>query len=273
MLECVINISEGRRLDIVDRLAEIGGAIDVHTDGDHNRSVFTCIGELRPRLLAESAVVMVDMRGHDGVHPRIGAVDVVPFVPLGDLTMDDAIGARDLFAEWFSEAIGVPCFLYGPDVARPRSDEPGRTLPDIRRDAFADLVPDFGPAAPHLTAGACAVGARPPLVAYNVWLDGNDLATAQTVARELRGPAVRALGLQVGGAVQVSMNLIDPLAVGPADIVDAIADRASVSHTELVGLVPDAVLRATPTDRWQELDLSADRTIEARVAERDLNQS
>ncbi len=273
MLECVVNVSEGRRLDIVERLGELGGALDVHTDADHNRSVFTCVGEMRPRLLAEAAVMMVDMRGHDGVHPCIGAVDVVPFVPLGELTMEHAIGARNLFAEWFSDAIGVPCFLYGPDVARPQSDEPGRTLPDVRRSAFVHLAPDFGPPTPHLTAGACAVGARPALVAYNVWLDGHDLGTARDIARHLRGPAVRALGLQVGDQVQVSMNLIDPLAIGPVDVVDAIADRAAVSHAELVGLVPDAVLRATPADRWQELDLSVDRTIEARVAAQGLSES
>lgn len=273
MLECVINVSEGRRLDIIERLAEVGGAIDVHTDADHNRSVFTCVGELRPRLLAESAVMMVDLRGHEGVHPRIGAVDVVPFVPLGALTMEHATGARNLFAEWFAETIGVPCFLYGPDVPRPGGDDLGRTLPDIRRSAFVDLAPDVGPQAPHLTAGACAVGARPPLVAYNVWLDGADLTTARQIARDLRSPAVRALGLQTGDQVQVSMNLIDPLTVGPVDVVDAIADRAAVSRTELVGLVPEAVLAATAAERWIELDLAADRTIEARVAACQLSES
>jgi glutamate formiminotransferase len=192
------------------------------------------------------------------VHPRIGAVDVVPFVALGSTPFARAVEARDAFAAWAGSALSLPCFLYGPE----------RSLPDVRRGAFTSFPPDAGPPAPHPTAGACAVGARPVLVAYNVWLAGAGLDTARAIARSLRGPAVRALGLQVGpGAadVQVSMNLVDPAAFGPAEAYDAVRAEAPVARAELVGLVPRSVLEATPQDRWTELDLAEDRTIEARA--------
>jgi glutamate formiminotransferase len=131
-----------------------------------------------------------------------------------------------------------------------------------------DLAPDTGPATPHPSAGAAAVGARPVLVAYNVWLAEPDLATARAVAADLRGSAVRTLGLAVGDRVQVSMNLVAPLEVGPAQAADAVAERVAVAGCELVGLVPEAVLAAVPEARWAELDLAADRTIEARLARR-----
>lgn len=268
MLECVINISEGRRLDVIDRLAEIGDALDVHVDADHNRSVFTLIGEERPRLLAEAAVVMVDLRGHDGAHPRLGAVDVVPFVPLHGSTLDDARLARDRFGTWFGQELGVPCFRYGPE----------RSLPEVRRRAFVDLAPDFpdpgdvavdaAPIGPHRTAGATAVGARPLLIAYNVWLRDPDLAAAKALAREIRQPGVRALGLQVGEGVQVSMNLIDPRDVGPATVYDWLAERIPVERAELVGLAPAFTLEAIDPDRWDQLDLAPERTIEGRLAQR-----
>jgi glutamate formiminotransferase len=149
----------------------------------------------------------------------------------------------------------LPCFLYGT----------GRSLPDVRRDAFRTIAPDTGPDRPHRSAGACAVGARPVLVAYNVWLDDRDLALARAVAARVRGPAVRALGLQVGDGVQVSMNLLAPDEVGPAEAYDKVAASARVERAELVGLLPRAVLLAVPASRWVQLDLSEERTIEARV--------
>ncbi|MFN8018179.1 MAG: hypothetical protein U0P45_08655 [Acidimicrobiales bacterium] len=140
-----------------------------------------------------------------------------------------------------------------------------RTPNEVRRQAFASLVPDCGPPAPHPTAGAMAVGARGVLVAYNVWLAEPDLALARRLAAELRSPSVRALGLQVGGDVQVSMNLIDPAITGPGEVVDAIGAQARVARCELVGLVPRWVLEAEDPARWDELDLGEDRTIEARA--------
>jgi glutamate formiminotransferase len=138
----------------------------------------------------------------------------------------------------------------------------------VRRRAFRDLPPDVGPDEPHPTAGAVAVGARGVLVAYNLWLASADVDLARAIARELRGPAVRALGLAVDGHAQVSMNLIDPDAVGPADVYDRVSALTHVARAELVGLAPRAVLDATPESRWEQLDLAPDRTIEARVAAR-----
>ena len=257
MLECVINISEGRDLTAVERIGRAAGPalLDVHTDPDHHRSVLTVVGPDAARAIAAATVITVDLRHHQGVHPRLGALDVVPFVPLGSSTMDDAVAARDALAGWIGDVLGVPCFLYGPE----------RTLPEVRRRAFVDLAPDLGPPAPHPTAGACAVGARPVLVAYNLWLAEPDLDRAKAIARDLRGPAVRALGLDVGGEAQVSMNLVDPASVGPADVYDRVAAVAPIGRAELVGLVPEAVLHAIAPDRWAQLDLAADRTIEWRA--------
>jgi glutamate formiminotransferase len=257
VLECVVNVSEGRSGDVLaDLAAAAGGALlDLHADPDHHRAVLTLAGEEAPRAVARAAVERIDLRTHAGAHPRIGAVDVVPFVALGATPPDAAVGARDRFARWAADELGLPCFLYGPE----------RSLPDVRRGAFGTLAPDTGPPRPHPTAGAAAVGARPVLVAYNVWLAEPDLAAARRLAAALRGPAVRALGLAVGDAVQVSVNLVDPLAVGPAAVHDRVAAEVAVARAELVGLVPAAVLRAVPRHRWAELDLAEDRTIEARL--------
>ena len=258
MLECVINVSEGRDPDVLAHLASVAGPdlLDVHTDADHHRSVFTLVGEHAPRRLTEAAVAAIDLRRHTGVHPRFGAVDVVPFVPLGDATLSDAVRARDDFARWAAATLDLPCFLYGPD----------RTLPDVRRQAFRSLAPAFGPPTAHRSAGACAVGARGLLVAYNLWLAEPDLAKAKAVAAAVRSGPIRTLGLAVGDEVMVSCNLVEPLTVGPAAAWDAVAAHTEVAHAELVGLVPEAVLAATPRDRWVELDLAPDRTIEARLA-------
>jgi glutamate formiminotransferase len=262
MLECVINISEGRRHDVIDHVAAAAGShlLDVHADPDHHRSVLTIVGEAGARAVTAAAVEAIDLREHTGAHPRLGAVDVVPFVALDPTPPADALAARDRFAVWAGSELGVPCFCYGPE----------RTLPELRRRAWHDLAPDTGPAVPHPRAGAIAVGARPPLVAYNLWLRAPDLALARRVAGELRGPGVRALGLAVGSHVQVSMNLIDPLAVGPAEVYDRVAARTGIARAELVGLVPAAVVEQTDRARWAELDLSPDRTIEGRASARGL---
>lgn len=260
MLECVVNISEGRDPDLLAALVDAasGDVLDVHRDGHHHRSVLTLVGEDGPRRLTAAAVERLDLRTHVGVHPRIGVVDVVPFVPLAGSTMADAIAARDRFCAWASDRLDLPCFAYGPE----------RSLPDVRRQAFSTLAPTSGPAAAHPTAGAIAVGARPLLVAYNLWLAEADLDAARAIARELRSPAVRALGLAVGDAVQVSMNLVDPMTVGPGEVWDAVADRVAVARAELVGLVPEAVLHRIRPERWHQLDLAEDKAIEARLSRR-----
>jgi glutamate formiminotransferase len=205
------------------------------------------------------------MRTHRGVHPCLGAADVVPFVAL-DGPLDQVVSLRDDFARWAGQDLHLPCFLFGPE----------RSLPTVRSEAFRSAEPDTGPRTPHPTAGAAAVGARPVLVAYNVWVVGPDdgaasaLTLAREVARTVRGSAVRSLGLPVGNKAQVSCNLIEPHAVGPAQVYDMIARAVtelggSVDRAELVGLVPADVLAAIPQYRHRELDVSQDRTIEARL--------
>lgn len=262
MLECVVNISEGRNRDVLQQLvaACADDLLDVHVDPDHNRSVFTLLGSDAPRRLTRQAVELLQLETHQGVHPRLGVVDVVPFVPLDGSTMDDAIVARDAFANWVSSELLVPCFLYGSE----------RSLPDVRRDAWTLLQPQCGPSIPHLTAGAICVGARNYLVAYNVWLNANaSESSAREIARAVRGDGIRTLALQVGDQWQVSMNLIEPERIGPDIATDRVIDMArqhhvAVDHCELVGLIADSALKKISPDRWNELDLSAEQTIEFR---------
>ncbi len=277
--ECVINVSEGRDARVIAAIARAGGRnlLDIHSDPDHHRSVLTLGGPLdavesSARSVVSEAVARIDLADHRGVHPRLGAADVVPFVGLGPEVpaMVAAVGARDRFARWAADRLGLPCFLYGPE----------RSLPDVRRNAFSRLEPDTGPLVPHPTAGATAVGARPVLVAYNIWIAGGsaDRAEAVSVARAVsgavRGPGVRSLGLAVGAGAQVSLNLTDPASV-PIDVVhDAVATEVEargchVVRTELVGLCPVAALLAVPRHRWAELDLGEPHTIEARLEEMD----
>ncbi|MGH9102378.1 MAG: glutamate formimidoyltransferase [Acidimicrobiales bacterium] len=259
-LECVINVSEGRDGAVLDALAAAAGAtlLDLHKDADHHRCVLTLGGpavEEAARRVATTAVATVDLRRHSGAHPRLGSLDVVPFVPLDGAPLAGALEARNRFARWAADELGLPCFLYGPE----------RSLPEVRRRSFAALAPDTGPPRPHPSAGAVAVGARPPLVAYNLWLVTDDPAVARSLAAELRGPHVRSLGFSLGSAVQVSFNLLSPSEVGPMQVYDAVSSRTGVARAELVGLLPSAVLDAIPPERWHQLDLAADRTIESRL--------
>ena len=263
MLECVANVSEGRDRSVIDALARRAGAhlLDVHCDVHHHRSVFTLAGpqvEDVAQQVAREAVSRIDLRSHMGAHPRMGAVDVVPFVPLAGSSLDDAVAARDRFAHWAGAELGIPAFLYGPE----------RSLPEVRRSAFSALAPDTGPAKPHARAGAVAVGARGVLVAYNLWLAPSiTLPRAREIAQAVRGPHLRALGLAVGSRVQVACNLVDPLILGPGAAFDAVAAHAEVAEAELVGLLPATVLHAVPRARWPGLGLDASRTIEARLAQ------
>jgi len=266
VLECVINVSEGSSEVVLDGLRAAGGRslLDAHTDRHHNRTVLTLAGpdvESAAHAVTALGVSTIDLRNHAGAHPRLGAVDVVPFVPLEGSTMADAVSARDRFASWAANELGVPCFLYG--TVRP--------LPEVRRLAFTSLAPDVGPSAPHPTAGAICVGARPVLIAYNVWLvPGTDVTVASEIATGVRGQTVRALGLDLEGMAQVSMNLVDWQVVGPADAFDAVSSLATekgtqVSAAELVGLLPEAALLAIPERRWAELGLARPKTIEVAL--------
>jgi glutamate formiminotransferase len=264
VLECVINISEGRRLDLVAAIGAAAGEhlLDVHTDAHHHRSVLTLAGpavEAAAFEVVVEAVAHLDLREHEGgVHPRLGVADVVPFVPLSGSTMADAVAARDRLADRITAELGVPCLPYGPE----------RTLPDVRRHGRDEVEP-------HPTAGICCVGARPVLVAYNVGLGPPaTLDDAHRIAGEVRSPTLRTLGLAVGGEVQVSCNLIEPSTTGPDAAFDAVASRAPAGvalRAELVGLVPASVLAAIPAARHPQLDLSPSRTIEARLSQAGLD--
>ena len=262
VLECVINISEGRNIDALRQLAAVcdDDLLDVHFDPEHNRSVFTLTGVVAPQRLTKLAVQLLQLDMHQGVHPRLGVVDVVPFIPLDESTMHDAIVARDEFAHWASSELSVPCFVYGAE----------RTLPDIRRQAWTNLQPQCGPDVPHSTAGAVCVGARNQLVAYNVWLDiKTSEKDARSIAQSVRGDGIRTLALQVGNHWQISMNLIDPNRVGPDVAADRVIREArqhnvEISRCELVGLISQHALNKISEQRWVELDLSTERTIEFR---------
>ena len=260
VLECVVNVSEGRDATLLGELAAAAGEdlLDVHSDPFHHRTVLTVVGTDAPRGIARLAVERIDLSVHTGVHPRLGAVDVVPFVPLAGSRMDEAIAARDEFGRWAAAELGVPCFFYGPE----------RSLPALRRGAWTTIAPDAGPGAPHPTAGSICVGARNLLVAYNVWLAEPDLTLATRTAALIRGPRLRALGFAVGDHVQVSMNLVDPRLLGPAVAYDLVASHAAPARAELVGLITDEVLAAVPPRRWTELDLGPQRTVEARLRAR-----
>lgn len=260
MLECVVNVSEGADIAVLTalRTATSADLLDVHSDVDHNRSVFTLMGTDAPRRLTTAAISQLSLPHHQGVHPRLGVVDVVPFVPLGESTMHDALRARDDFAKWAATELGIPCFLYGPE----------RTLPFIRKNAWTSLMPDEGPHTPHPTAGAICVGAREPLIAYNVWLQGVSLQRTREIATLVRAEHIRTLGLQVGDFTQVSVNLVSPTIANPIHVVDAVKQHTTIHHCELVGLLPEEILHAIPQDRWEELDLAEDRTIESRLQRR-----
>jgi len=277
-LASAVNISEGRDTAVIDLIAEACGdlLLDVHRDEDHHRSVLTLAGEMNELLrslhaLIRTAVRSLDLSRHAGVHPRFGVVDVVPFTPVGHNDLTPAIEARDRLAIWAGAALEVPCFLYGP-----MPDSGSRSLPEVRKGAFGTMLPDTGPDHPHPSAGAIAVGARGPLVAYNLWVSGLTLAETRVVARRVRNRRVRALGLATGRATQVSCNLIEPNAFGPADAYDLVAatlsEGAFIERAELVGLVPTAVLDHTSEERYEQLGLSAADSLEARLDDRSLRK-
>ena len=281
-LESVPNFSEGRDRATIDAIAAAldGHArlLDVHADADHNRSVFTLVGEeaqLIDALLAGIAVAAerIDLRRHEGAHPRIGAADVVPVVPIvpGDLQRARACAAS--LGERIGAELGLPVFVYDPPARGPAFYRRGDLA---ARLASGELVPDFGPAELHETAGGVILGARRPLIAFNVNLRGDVVAAREIagVVRESGGgfPGVRALGLELPsqGLVQVSMNVEDWEAAALHDIVDRIRGEAgarglTVAGSELVGLMP-AGAAATAAGAMLGIDgFDASRLLELRL--------
>ncbi len=295
LVECVPNFSEGRRPDVVaairDAIAAVSGAtiLDVSSDTSHNRTVLTFVVTAEQAVAAAFAGIakareLIDLTKHQGEHPRMGATDVVPFVPLEGSTMEDCVALARQLGERVGRELEIPVFLYERAATRPEREN----LADVRRGEFEGLrdeigknparTPDFGPNRIHPTFGAVAIGARPFLVAYNIYLGpATNLAAAKDAAKAVRGSSgglryVKGLGLEVDGQAQVSMNLVDtektPLHRA-FDVVKAEAATHGVSPTwsEIVGLVPERVLFETAAHHIQLRNFTTDMVLERRVRE------
>jgi glutamate formiminotransferase len=292
IIECIPNISEGRRPDVIAAIVEETRrtgvrVLDHSSDASHNRSVLTLAGDapaLKKGVLAlfAAALPVIDLRTHRGEHPRLGAVDVVPFVPIEGVTMAECVALAREVAEAVAERFGVPVFLY-----EEASDNPARkNLEDIRRGEFEGLAakmaqtgwaPDFGPAQPHPSAGASVVGARMPLIAYNINLNTDRLDVARKIAAAIRHSSgglryVKAMGVKVEdrNLAQVSMNLTNyektPM-FRVFEIVKREAARYGVTilESEIVGLVPSAALTATAAFYLQLERFSREQVLEEKL--------
>jgi glutamate formiminotransferase/formiminotetrahydrofolate cyclodeaminase len=293
LIECVPNFSEGRRPELVakirDAIAAIDGVavLDVSSDHSHNRTVMTFVAPVEKAVDAafagmKAAQGVIDLTKHSGEHPRMGATDVVPFIPLEGTTMEDCIVLARTLGERVAKELQIPVFLYERAATRPDREN----LADVRRGEFEGLrdeigknpnrVPDFGPNKIHATAGATAIGARPFLVAYNVYLgDKHNVQVAKDVAKAVRGSSgglryVKGLGLEVDGQAQVSMNLVDtdktPL-YRAFDMVKMESEARGVSPTwsEIVGLVPEKALFDTAARHIGLRNFSPDMVLEHKV--------
>ncbi len=298
LIECVPNFSEGRRPEVVEEIVravrQIDGVtlLDHSRDETHNRSVVTFAGSAEPVVRAATAAVgraleLIDMTRHTGAHPRIGAVDVIPFVPIGTTRMEEVVDLARRFGEQIAKLFELPVYLYGEAALRPER----RRLADVRRGQYEALReelgvnlernPDYGPARLHPRGGAAAVGARKPLIAFNVNLDTDDLALAKRIAHTIREssgglPAVQAMGVLLENPgerrhAQVSMNLVDWESTGIARVVREIRrlareSGADVHHCELIGLAPTAALLEVVADALRLRSFSSDQALELRLA-------
>src|SRR2546423_295480 len=295
LVECVPNFSEGRRPEIIaairDAIAGVEGVaiLDSSSDLSHNRTVITFVAPVEQAVEAAFAGIrqaqeLIDLNHHTGEHPRMGAADVVPFIPLEGTTMDDCIVLARSLGERVGRELQIPVFLYERAATRPDREN----LADVRRGEFEGLreqigkdatrVPDFGPSRIHPTAGAVAIGARPFLVAYNVYLGpATNIQVAKDVAKALRHSTgglryVKALGLEVDGQAQVSMNLVDtektPLFRAFEMVrLEAAAQGVSATWSEIVGLVPERALLETAARHVQLRNFSTDMVLERRVGD------
>lgn len=293
IIECIPNVSEGRRREIVDGIAAAIRAVpgvrllDYSADASHNRSVFTLVGDVEPVAAAvlaifDRAVAEIDLRTHKGEHPRIGAVDVVPFVPIEGCTIADCVALAKRVAEQVSGTYRVPVYLYEDASANPLR----KNLEDIRRGEFEgiagkmkskDWAPDYGPAVPHPTAGASVIGARMPLIAYNINLNTDRLDVAKRIAAAIRQSSggyryVKAAGfkLEDRGIVQVSMNLTNYEKTPISRVFETVkreAERYGVSilESEIVGLIPAAALHAAAEYYLQIAGFKAEQVLENRL--------
>ena len=293
IIECVPNVSEGRRPEVVAALVQAVRSVDGirmldhSSDPSHNRSVLTLAGEALPLKaailsLVGSAIEHIDLRQHRGEHPRLGAVDVVPFVPIEGVTMADCVALARETASEVASRFQVPVFLYEDAATSPAR----RNLADIRRGEFegldakmtsADWAPDFGPAHPHPSAGAVVIGARMPLIAYNINLATDRLDVAKAIAKTVRHssggfPFVKAMGiaLEDRGIVQVSMNLTNYQETPMYRVFDAVrreAERYGVAilESEIIGLTPQAALVSSAEHYLQLARFSSSQILEHRL--------
>jgi len=280
IIECVPNFSEGRSEHVITAIAEVIDAVKdvellhITSDVDHNRTVMTFVGSPDGVMeAAYNAIVLasklIDMKQHKGVHPRIGATDVVPFIPIEGVTMDDCIRIARRLGQRVGDELGLPVYLYENAAVRPAR----RSLSVIRRGQYEELqkkiveaehYPDYGPAAMG-SAGAVTIGARKPLIAYNVYLTSDDVEIAKKIARAIRGSSggltgVKALGLFVNGRAQVSMNLTDYENTPIYRVMELIRLEAEklgtgIYESELIGLMPQDALLQTAAWYLQLPDL------------------
>jgi glutamate formiminotransferase/formiminotetrahydrofolate cyclodeaminase len=288
LVECVPNFSEGRDQATIDALraalAGVAGVhlLDVQADASHNRSVFTFVAPPAAAALAALAAMRVatqriDLTKHSGEHPRMGATDVVPFIPVSGIAMEECVALARGLAERVGQELQIPVFLYARAATRPERV----LLPEVRKGEFEGmreraLEPDFGPPRVHPTAGATAIGARPFLVAYNVYLDTRDVSIAKDIAKQIRTssgglPAVQASGFEVDGFAQVSMNLLDIDITPPATVFRAVKALAAksgvdVKKSEIVGLIPERAIVGAANAALQLPD-AADHSLEAKIRE------
>ncbi|MBI5183750.1 MAG: glutamate formimidoyltransferase [Nitrospinae bacterium] len=294
LVECVPNFSEGRREEVIVSIASeieaIQGVIllDRHMDVDHNRSVLTFIAPPQEAkegafLAIKKASELINMNKHKGEHPRIGATDVVPFVPLRNTTIVECVILVEELGEQVGRELGIPVYLYGDAARTPERKD----LAKIRRGEFEGLkmelgknperIPDYGPNRIHETAGATVIGARPFLVAYNVNLLTEDIDIAKRIARSIRESSggfksVKAMGFKLHrrGMVQVSMNLVNYTHTSIKTVFKEINRQAEalgveIAESEIVGLVPrDALLGTTP-EQLKVVHFSEDKIIENRI--------
>ncbi len=295
LIECVPNFSEGRRPEVVsairDAIASVEGVsvLDVSSDASHNRSVITFVAPMDRAVEAafrgiRAAAERIDLCSHSGEHPRIGATDVVPFVPLEGSTMDDCIALARELGERVGRELEIPVYLYERAATQPSREN----LADVRRGEFEGLReeigsnparnPDFGPARIHPTCGATAIGARPFLVAYNIYLGpSSNLPAAKSIAKAVRGSSggfryVKGLGLDVDGQAQVSMNLVDTDKTPLHNVFDFVKQRADaegaqVTWSEIVGLVPERVLIDAAVNHLQLRQFTRGQILDAQVRE------
>jgi glutamate formiminotransferase len=292
VIEAVPNISEGRRGDVLTALADAVNQVpdvfllNTSADPSHNRCVLSIVGPPAPLLDAlldiyEVALQSIDLRTHQGVHPRIGAIDVVPFIPIHGASMADCVALTGQLGRAIADRFSVPVFLYGETATRPKH----RALEAIRRGQFEGLAekmttdgwqPNFGPMAPHPSAGASAIGARGPLIAFNVNLDTDDITAARAVAETIRESSgglssVKAIGVRLEhrGIVQVSVNLTDYTKTPLHRVFAAIKYEATlrgikIIDSEVVGLMPMAAMVTTAAElRLEPFDQN--QLLEARL--------